>query len=314
MACRSFGQEKNWNLSADRAADALLGDVGVTSDPRSEGLFGEMAFFGGQEVRACKRKSRSCLAAERVPTIIKRCLAVIVVLAALPWIGYGISATAYADELELVKGKGVCVCEAHLKNLNTAAPAISRMICERDKYYPEKNGITRPKWKKLDLWKNRDLLRRVQAFFSYGDQFSQYGEIKDQKKFRWAFEHVWSMLDSMYTTDADITNTGKPETLLRYSSGRCMYSHVYARALLVVNRDMNKIDVSRTIPLLQNAGKVKADVKTQAMVSDYQIYDVFFYKNKTFFDKWVEESTLSVYKTKNRRTKEICRYKNIHLR
>ena len=51
------------------------------------------------------------------------------------------SVSAYSGELVLVKGKGVCVCEAHFENLKSMVGR-DRMVCERDEYYPEKNDFS----------------------------------------------------------------------------------------------------------------------------------------------------------------------------
>ena len=69
----------------------------------------------------------------------------------------------FADELFLIKGKGVPVCEAHYKNLKELN-FVEHMVCERDKNYPEQNGITRPKWKELDLKENKELLKKIKKF------------------------------------------------------------------------------------------------------------------------------------------------------
>lgn len=217
------------------------------------------------------------------------------------------SISANADDLVLVKGKGVCVCEALFKNLNTMDEF--QIACERDKCV-EKNDIRRPKWEKLDLRENRDLMKNVLKFMTYGDQFAQLDQVAE-KNFESSIR-VWLDFDSMYITNADITNTGKAERLLLYSRGRCMISRIYAKALLVVNKDKDQIDVERTGTLLQNAARKFENIKTQALASDYMIYDVFFYKNTTYFDKWnARDWTLSVYETTNNGTKEICRYKYV---
>lgn len=221
-----------------------------------------------------------------------------------------LSSVSFADELVLEKGKGVPVCEAHWKNLKTME--LYTMVCKRDTYYPQENNITRPTWEKLDLRENQELVKKIHKFLSYGNQFTEMKIMDDERQFEELMDKIYTKSHALYKTAVDIDNDGKAEKVLLYSDGFCMETHVYSRPLLVLDENKNQIDIERTIPLLQNVRLANADLKTKAIESIYRLYDVFFYKNTTYFDKWdAYDWTLSVYKQSKDKVKEVCRYKYI---
>ncbi len=215
----------------------------------------------------------------------------------------------FAGELVLVKGKGVPVCEAHSKNLKELN-SVEDMVCERGKYYPEQNGITRPKWQELDLTENKELVKKIKKFSGFGDQSEKVKMYDDKDEYESYLEELLRIGDTMFLTIVDIDNDGKQEKVILYNDGRCMDTHVYSRALLVLDEVNNQIDVKKTEPLLQNTTDPRADIRSKAAESNYQMYDVFFYKDQTYFDKWnMRNWTLSVYIDSKGKTKEACNYK-----
>lgn len=221
--------------------------------------------------------------------------------------------SVFADELVLVKGKGVPVCEAHLKNLK--ALELNEMVCERDKAYPEANGITRPKWEELDVRENKELVRSIGKFFAVGDQFGELKIIDDEKEFEKYFNRVLEY-NSLKKTIVNIDNYDKPEIVMLYRKPMCdvyrniAYNIPYSRPLFVLDEAKNLIDVKKTEPLLQNP--FPRDIKAKAVNSGYQLYDIFIYKKSIYFDKWnIYEWTLSVYKLSRGTATEVCRYKYI---
>jgi len=228
-------------------------------------------------------------------------LFILFVVLALPY-------AAFPGELYLIKGNGVPVCEAHYKNLKQLK-YLEHMVCDRDKYYPEKNGITRPKWKGLDLKENKELVKKIQKSVYYGDQFEKMEMYDDKYEYERYLELLLRIGDRMFLTMVDIDNDGKQEKAILYNDGRCMDTHAYWRALLVLDEVNNQIDVKKTEPLLQNTTDPRADIRSKAD-SLYQMYDVFFYKDQTYFDKWdIYNWTLSVYIDSKGKTKEVCNYK-----
>ena len=189
-------------------------------------------------------------------------------------------------------------------------------IRDRDKAYPEKNGITRPKWEEVDLKENKELIKRITKFFSNGDQFSDFELIDNEKEFEKYFNDHVLKYNLLTKTVVDIDNDGKPETVMLYRKPRCntdrnaAYNIPYSRPLFVFDKDKNLIDIKKTEPFLQNPFGHLYDVKGKAMGYKYQIYDIFFYKNRTYFDKWnVRDWSLKVYIQSKDKTKEVCTYK-----
>ncbi|MCL4536257.1 MAG: hypothetical protein M1610_01490 [Nitrospirae bacterium] len=224
------------------------------------------------------------------------------------------SASAFADELKLVKGKGVPVCEAHYKNLKSLT--LNEMVCERDETYPEENGITRPRWERLELKGKKELVKKIRKFFYYGDQLAKVKTYDDAAEFE---DYLSSDLMSnvIKASTVDIANNGKQERVMLYSDHTCNIPEniawnrgPYSRPLFVLDEAKDVIDIKKTEPLLQNISKSGYDIKTKAIEHLYRLYDVFFYKKDTYFDKWnMYDWTLTVYKLSKDRGSEVCRYK-----
>ncbi len=184
------------------------------------------------------------------------------------------------------------------------------MVCERDKYYPQQNGITRPKWQELDLKDNKELVKKVNKFSGFGNQSEKVKMFDDKDECGSYLEEIIRIGNTMFLTMVDVDNDGKEEKIILYNDGRCMETHAYSRGLLVLDEANNQVDVKKAEPLLQNTTDPRADVRSKAAESNYQMYDVFFYKGQTYFDKWnVRNLTLSVYIDSKGTTEEVCNLK-----
>ncbi len=214
--------------------------------------------------------------------------------------------SAVADELVLLKGKGAQVCEKHLENLNMLT--LRGNVCDREEY-PE-DSIKRPKWQDLDLEANKELVKKIEKFLTNGDQFSKSEIYDDEKQFEHYMKYVIKS-NYLLVSKIDIDNDGKLETVCLYSERRCMEpGSPYARALLLLTGNGDLIDIRKTEPLLQNPFGNLYDVRGKAVNHLYQLYDVFFFNNQTFFDKWnARDRTLTVYELKGNITKEVCGFK-----
>ncbi len=216
----------------------------------------------------------------------------------------------FAGELLFIKGEGVPVCEAHFNNLKSLR--LYEMVCQRNETYPKNNGITRPKWDKMELTDNTELIKRIHKFLSYGDQFAPMEVMDDEKQFKSLFDTIYSKSHTLWKSMIDLDNDGITETAILYTKGFCMETHVYSRPLLVLDNDKNQIDVENTTPLLQNVGLLNTTLKTKTVESIYRLYDVFVYHNTTYFDRWnAYDLTLSVYSNTQGNVKEVCKYKYI---
>lgn len=186
----------------------------------------------------------------------------------------------FAGEYMLEKGKGVEVCEAYGKNLNSF-PLHNKytMACER-KVNPKFTKFKKPEWKELDIWKNREFLKKVERFLDFSDPDKNLQEWEKHLKDR---INVLGAT-TINTSQIDINNDGKKENVIKYSSGDCPGGNYYGVALLVLNDDENEIDIEKTKPLLQNPRHAKYRDLSEGW--DGTMYDIFIYKNKTYFDRW----------------------------
>jgi hypothetical protein len=224
------------------------------------------------------------------------------------FVGLALPYAVFAGELYLIKGKGIPVCEAHYNNLKELN-FVEQMVCDRDRYYPDENGITRPKWEESDLKENKELVKKIMKFFYYGDQFKKIKMYDDKDEYQSYLEVLLRTGDTMSFAMVDINNDGKQEKVILYNHGQCMVTHAYSRVLLVLDQVNNQIDVKKTEPLLQNTTDPHADIRSRAD-GLYQMYDVFLYKDQTYFDKWnMRNWTLSVYFDSKGKTKEVCNYR-----
>lgn len=227
----------------------------------------------------------------------------------------------FAGEYELVKGKGIGVCEAYGKNLNSFNPEnLYFMACDR-KINPIFTDFKKPEWEKLGCQENMELLKKIELFLG------NYVVTSDNSQ-GWK-DYIKSLIKgkriSIELSKIDINNDGKKENVIKYNHGVCPAHNLYGAPLLVLNNNLNEIDIEKTKPLLQNPRHEK--YRTLSEGWDGTMYDIFIYKNKTYFDRWrygegsLDEKTiintymlLKVFIIEQDHkgessTEEICRYK-----
>jgi len=222
---------------------------------------------------------------------------------------------------EFIKGKGVSVCEEYYRNLLSFH--IYEIICGRT-FKSKFKSFKEADWEELNLDEYFMAVRRIRKFISYGDQYEPDKEMYNEKLFIEGLkedeENGWS---KMQYAKLDIANNGMRENVILYSNGECLYSKTYARPIIILNVDNSMIDVVKTDMVLQNVpdqipNKAKSeninydDIKTKAKNSMGNIYDVFTYKNKIYFDKWNADYSrlynIIIYKIENGKTEKICEY------
>ncbi|MDI6728499.1 MAG: hypothetical protein QMD44_06180 [Thermodesulfovibrionales bacterium] len=243
-------------------------------------------------------------------------LILVVILFLLPAIGW-------AGEYVLVKGKGVEVCEEYGKNLNSFyLPHLYVMACER-KINPEFTEFKWPEWEEIDLWENRELLKKVEHFLglqgSYADPDKNIQEWEKILKDRIKKSYMYATI--IMISQIDIDNDGKAENVIKYSDGACPGGNYFGAPLIVLNDDKSEVDIEKTKPLLQNPNRSENQPLSAGW--RFAMYDVFLHKNKAYFDRWSGDrwigskdkiEFLKVFLTETDKkgkisTKEICRYR-----
>ena len=221
-----------------------------------------------------------------------------------------------------VKGRGIAVCEDYYKNLLSFEP---REIACRRKFKPELKDFKETNWEKLNYLENKELVRKIVKFLTYGDQFSPHTQYDDDNYFiGWLKGQEKEGWSAMYFARLDINNDSKIENVVLYDRGRCMYSRTYEKTIIVIDDNKTMIDTEKTDPLLQNIPDSLPshstinhnDIKIKAANNDGQIYGAFSYKNKVYFDKWNTDFTkvydIKLYKIKKGKAEKICEYKCVN--
>ena len=211
-----------------------------------------------------------------------------------------------------VKGKGIPVCEDYYKNLVSFESY--DIICER-KINPKFSDFTKPKWIKLNLAKNKELLQQIIKFRGYSSQFADDKKIIERilkKDQRFPFYSTVKM----YLSKIDINNDFKPDNIILFSAGSCEDMRMSEKFMVVLNEDKNMIDIEKTKQILINPPVFQAE-DSRIINIHFTFHDIFYYKNRTYFDRWAvsagipefNKDTLSVYKLSNNKAEEICRFK-----
>ena len=206
--------------------------------------------------------------------------------------------TAFAGRYELVKGKGVEVCEAYQMNLNSYHPA-EPLRCDRP-VNPKFKDFQKPEWEQIDALKDFDLIVKVDQLLNPRDY--KYRPELSPKSLRSNIE-TGNYKFSLVTVDID--NDGQTEPVLRYLDSCWPGSKgPWGTPLVVLQQDRRDADQAKS-----------EQVATGHGVAGYQgsIYDIFRYKDLTYFDYWSEETgPLRVMLTKQGATTEICRLRFTH--
>ncbi len=210
-------------------------------------------------------------------------------------------APAHAGRYELIKGKGVEVCEAYGRNLNSFNPT-EPMICERQ-IDPQLTQFERPEWKSLDIWENRNL------FWSTRVALGETSGTMTPNVEEWIKERSKMPSPKLYTAAIDIDNDGRIENVLMYKNGICgdaMFR--YVTALLVQQDAEPQINLKKTKPLLNALYRLPYQDDPS-----FKTYGVFRYKNIAYFDvvadRPTESDKLSVFKLAQGQSTGVCEYR-----
>jgi hypothetical protein len=211
---------------------------------------------------------------------------------------------ALAGKYELVKGKGVEVCEAYNKNLNSFRDLPHPLSCER-KINPDISGFEKPQWKFVNGLENIKLVNQIDALLNPARPSGEEIRLRELKK---AVEQHGILLEQ---ADVDINNDGASEAIVKYQAGGCQMGNYYGTPLIALDNE-RMVDMDKTDNLIQNVGRSEKYIFGRW---EYAMYDVFVYKGKTYFDKWSDDvdktNIIRAFKTDNDRTAEVCVYQYV---
>ncbi len=223
---------------------------------------------------------------------------------------------ARAGEYEIVHGKGQELCEVCQQNLQrmTEHPA-----CERD-YSPEL-GLGSPEWKPLDVLQHLAAMKQVMKYLRTGNELAKDEYVMGEEQYE---QHLKGSISDkqqqVSLTLTDLDNDGRLDNVLRWAGGPCNRrgeggSGAYSSSVVVLKKDHSGIDRVKTDLVVQNphrAIRLPGD-------TNYQIYGVFTYKGKTYFDRWNDAGidgesqrfTLTVYQSQDGKTRKRCQLKEV---
>ena len=242
-----------------------------------------------------------------------------------------------AGEYLLEKGKGVEICEAYKKDMETLKIPDS-LMCQiwmwGDSKYEFSKDFKRLVWKKLDLKKkkNRELYRQYLNYTS-GSTLYNNNETLDREIENRNYRGQES---DLYVASIDLDNDGKKENVLLYRQGFCPDREVFLAKMFILRNDCTMIDTNHPIQKLldRDIEMILHGAKPNRAVH------VFQYKNRAYIGKYCgdlgsgirkqveywrskgkdddiknynrsgcrEDNTLSVYSISNGAMEEVCKY------
>lgn len=220
------------------------------------------------------------------------------------------NSTSAATQYTLLKGKGVEVCEAYAKNLESFHD-LAPMLCER-KINPILKDFRKPVWQELDIWANRELLKQIDHFLNGAQAYSVSHPQAWEEFIKEAIERRHLVITLAHI---DIDNDGKAENVIKYYDGSCPITRTYATPVLVLNKSKNGLDIKKTMHIMQNPSmKISGVVYNPTQTWGGTMYDIFLYKSRTYFDSFridreVINGLFRVFETEKKHTKEICTYR-----
>lgn len=224
---------------------------------------------------------------------------------------------AHAGDYKFVLGEGVDVCDACKKNLErmTNHPA-----CERD--YSAELGLGTPDWIPFDVLTHLGAMKQVMKFLATGNEFAKDDYVMGEEQYELYLKRsIGDGQQQVSITIADIDNDGRLDSVLRWAGGPCNRrlqggSGAYSSSIVVLRKDHKGIDRAKTELVVQNPER---EVRMPGD-TNYQMYSVFFFKGKTYFDRWNDtltygenqRYTLTVYEAQGGKTRKRCQLKEVN--
>ena len=193
---------------------------------------------------------------------------------------------ATAGDYKLVLGKGIEVCEAFLKNLNSF-PNDPPMVCER-KINPKFPEFSTPTWQPLDAQEHLALIEEIERWKPYETGFDD--PIQREKMLAQITERIKNGVIRLTVTDLDIDEDGVAETVLKYEYADCdpanesQFAGMSGRSFYVLAAEKMTLDKGKS-------GNFSMRIRG----------DIFLFKKHTYITVWsgnlgFKDGLLSVYR------------------
>ena len=208
------------------------------------------------------------------------------------------SSAAHGQHYEILMGKGVEVCDAYTSSLNSFKPH-DPMLCDRS-VSPRLTDLKKPKWQRLDVDKNLELIVSIDKLLRPDDPRLQ-PELRVQS-LRGAVE-LGGVKYQMTTVDID--NDGKTEPVLRFTACEEGNPRVGGSALVVLQENKKEVDLGKSRLIANDVTRLVPDALTNIAIA---MRDVFLHKEKTYLDIWYFNfAELHVLLTENADTRAVCK-------
>jgi hypothetical protein len=157
----------------------------------------------------------------------------------------------HAGEYVLTDRSDSELCREYRNNLNSIKGVFHPMVCER-KLNPKFTDFKRPKWKKLDPWKYKDLVREVEIYLVFGcrvQRSPRKNELAWYKNYRFNDFKREAKRNKIFISLArfDIYNEGIERNVIKYEYQTChrmskqSYRYPPITSFVVVNDDLTEV-------------------------------------------------------------------------
>lgn len=227
---------------------------------------------------------------------------------------------AHAGRYEIVKGKGVEVCEAYKKNLESFNDPLP-MVCER-KINPAFSEFEKPVWQSVNVGQGegRVLLHRI-LNYQHAGEYDQFRKnlYRDSDLNGFIKEYESSRTPILRRAKIDIDNDGRADDVAIFRNGYCPETSVAPH--FAANIYLLKAGLEPNEPMIDASYPAERLLRGNINPNqgEFAPSDLFRYKEKSYIDKYCafrnrftgcdEADNLIVFKINVDAATEICRYK-----
>lgn len=220
---------------------------------------------------------------------------------------------------EIIKGKGVGVCEDYKKNLESFA--LPRPLsCERN-IYPNFSKFSKPEWEKVDLEEHREMFRRILSYNNgVRSQFHPWWSKNDETLDYKISYYKKRQYENILISKIDVNNDGLDENILMFKEGFCpnLADGFFKTSFYVLKQSPDYVDF-----VIDDKNSLELILRRHNKLQNvnFTTMEIFSYNGNTYIDKYCfgknialgceGKNILSVYKIKTDMVEEVCQLKVI---
>lgn len=165
-------------------------------------------------------------------------------------------------------------------------------------------------------------MKQVMKYLATGNEFAKDDYVMGEEQYELYLKRsIGDRQQQVSMALADIDNDGRLDSVLRWAGGPCNRrlqggSGAYSSSIVVLRKDHSGINRAKTELVMQNPER---EVRMPGD-TNYQMYSVFSFKGKTYFDRWndtltygdSQRFTLTVYEIQGGKTRKRCQIKEVN--